>query len=211
MLWWVDLKKVAVAVAAVVAIVVAFIIFLHPSEVRPTPPAVVTQTPTLQQKVDYTAKLRVVGEKCVIRVDVPPVPYDITWPWIHPNFTLQGAGGYYAYLLLINETKVAIAPTIARAYNASLYFVFKCTVANGAITYQASPTFVNKTAHGFNEQYTVGVEFGECAVDYCEFGWRTWQFVAKRAYVFLNWYYTPVNGYALPAIGGVPYEVVFPQ
>jgi len=212
MLWWLDLKKVAIAGAIVVAIIAALIIFLHPSEAPPTvttqPPAVTAQPLTLQQRVNYVAKLRVVGEKCIIRVDVPPVPYDIRWPWIHPNLTSQGAGGYYAYLLLINRTAVAIAPAIARAYNSTLYFVFKCNVSNGLLIYEASPTFVNKTASSFNEQYTVGVDFGECAVDYCEFGWRTWRFAAERAYVFLNWYYAPVNGYALPTMGGVPYEVV---
>jgi len=203
-------------VAVVVAI--AVIMFLLPNSsnagTQTSPSMASIRQPVLQQpqsKLDYTVRLRVIGDRCIIRVDTPPLPYSIRWPWVPPNFTAPGAGGYYAYLLLINETKVAIAPAVARAYNASLYFVFKCTVANGAMTYQASPTFVNKTAHGFNEQYTVGVNFGECAVDYCEFGWRTWQFVAKRAYVFLNWYYTPVNGYALPAVGGVPYEVIFPQ
>jgi len=208
-MWW-DLKKVIAIVAIIaVAAVISVMTFLGS-------PGVKTQTVTITvpvsqhgQKLDYVVKLRVVGDRCIIRVDTPPIPYSIRWPWVPQNFTSSGAGGYYAYLLLINETTVGIAPAIARAYNSSLYFVFKCTMSNGMLVYEASPTFINRTGNGFNEQYTVGVDFGGCETNYCEFGWRRWTFVAKYVYVFLNWYYTPINGYLLPAIGGVPYKVVW--
>jgi len=209
MLWWVDLKKVVAIIAVAVVAIVAFVAFLDLPKAHQTPPTATMQMP--MQKGDYTAKLRIVGNKCIIRVDTPPVPYNIVWPWVHPNLTSPGAGGYYAYLLLINRSNIGVTPAIARAYNSTLYFVFKCRIEGGMLLFEAFPTFVNKTMGGFNEQFTVGVDFGNCAVDYCEFGWREWRFVAERVYVFLNWYYAPVNGYALPAIGGVPYEVVFSQ
>jgi len=211
LIWW-DLKKVVILVGTVVAIAVIILLWLGTSSEMQIPQKVDGSYSYIQQKgLTNVVKLRVAGDVCMIRIDTPPVPYDVNWTLISPEFTSPGAGGYYAYLLLINETSVAIAPAIARAYNSALFFVFKCTISDGKLVYEASPTFVNNTVNGFNEQLTVGVEFRECVVQYCEFGWRKWRFVAERVYVFLNWYYTPVNGYALPAIGGVPYEVVFPQ
>jgi len=97
MFWWVDLKKVVAIIAVAVVAIVVFVTFLDLPKAHPTPPTATTQMPI--QKGDYTAKLRIVGGKCTIRVDTPPVPYNVAWPWVHPNLTSPGAGGYYAYLL----------------------------------------------------------------------------------------------------------------
>jgi len=206
LIWW-DLKKVAVITivgSAIIAVIMMFVLPGFNSAKQPT-----INVNTTSNVGGYVAKLRVVGDLCIIRIDPPPVPYDVNWTLISPEFTSPGAGGYYAYLLLINRTAVAIAPAIARAYNSPLFFVFKCKLSDGMLIYEASPTFVNNTISGFNEQLTVGVDFGECMINYCEFGWRRWEFIAEHVYVFLNWYYAPVNGYLLPTIGGTPYKVVW--
>jgi len=211
-LWWWDWKKVGVVVGVIVAIGV--LVLLSNPFANNTVVQTFASTVYQQQGPSYVnlvAELRVKGSMCIIRVPLPPVPNtSIRWPWRVANATRPNAGGYYAYMALYNGSHLAIAPIVARAFKNDIYIVSECEIRGDWVVFKRFPTFINRTSYGFNEQRASKVPFGECNSSYCEFGWRDWVYFPvpiREVYVFVNWYFNPVDGYNTAPIGGLPYRV----
>jgi len=213
-LWLWDWKKVGMVISVLIIIGVVVLMFNPFADKTILRPSDTTAYRKLNQPfVDLVATLRKSDDLCIIHVPLPPIPNtEIGWHWGNENVTSPGAGGYYAYMLLYNGTHVAIPPVVARAFKHDIYIVSECEVNGNSIVFKRFPTFVNRTSYGFNEQRAFGVPFGECASNYCEFGWRSWTRFSvpiREVYVFVNWYFNPVDGYKIrPPIGGLPYRVV---
>jgi len=215
-LWLWDWKKVGIVIGVLVVVGVLVLIFNPIANSVATQTTVTTIHQTYQQQdrssVNLIAEMRIKDGICIIHVPLPSVPNtEIRWPWRVANATRPNAGGYYAYMLLYNGSHVAIAPIVARAFRNDIYIVSECEIRGNQVVFKRFPTFINRTSYGFNEQRAAKVSFGECKSNYCEFGWRDWVYFPvpmDEVYVFVNWYFNPVDGYNVAPIGGIPYRVV---
>ncbi|MEM0464968.1 hypothetical protein [Pyrobaculum sp.] len=162
----------------------------------------VTAVKTVTVVKPLEASLRIEGGRCLIVVKLPPPP-ETAWGGAYGAGLVQGAGGWYGYLVLDNGTHVVIPPIVARAYGHDMVFMLGCTERDVTKLYM----FSNVTGGGFNEQRIDRMTFQPCnsfCVDH------EVEYVVKnvqRIYAVVNWYPPGIDGYPIAQVGGVPVRV----